>query len=69
MRQAGGPQGILRGTSVHQSKKGENRSFGTLADHEREAIGQLFDRDALFEGRDVLPQSNGGEQKQDKDSF
>ena len=69
MRQAGGPQGILRGTSIHQSKKGENRGFGTLADHEREAIGQLFDSDALFEGRDVLPQSNGGEQKQDKHSF
>ena len=45
---------------VDVGKKREDGRLRTLTDDEGQSVGQFLDRDALFEGSDVLSQSNGG---------
>ena len=49
--------GILRRAGVYQCEEREDGRLRTLADQDSEAVGQFLDRDALFEGCDIL--SNG----------
>ena len=59
--QAGLTQGVLHRAGIHVSEKSEYGSFRAFADHDRQAVGEFLDRDALFEGSQVLGGGQGNE--------
>jgi hypothetical protein len=65
----GGVHGILGGAGIDARVEGEDWSLGAFADDQREAVGQFLDRDALFEGGNVLSGGEGREKKKERSDF
>ncbi len=54
VREATGALRIIGGTGVDEGVEAEDGGFGALKDHEGQAVGQDFDRGALFKACEIL---------------
>src|SRR5208283_1281433 len=69
VREARFVHGILHRAGIHVGEEGEDRRLGTLTDDDGEAVRKFLHRGALFEGGQILAESERAQNETDNYSL